>query len=260
MGPERKLRDPMRPRGYSQCLVIDLHCHLLPGVDDGPATTVDAVSLARGLVGAGVDAAVVTPHVDHTWSVDPYEIAPAVAAVRTVLEDAGVELALHTGAEVALDRLLDLDDAARDAIRLGGGPYLLVESPHATVSGAFLSVLHNLLVRGERIVLAHPERCPSFQRRPESLAELVDAGALCSITAGSMQGRFGSTVRGFTVDLLRDGLVHNVASDAHDVAGRPPGLLAGFHSLEPQLPGLSSQLEWMTRTVPSAVLAGRQLG
>ncbi len=239
--------------------MIDLHCHLLPGVDDGPPTVPDAVSLARALAAAGVEAAVVTPHIDHTWSVDPYEIAPAVAALRPVLEDADVQLALHVGAEVALDRLLDLDDAARDAIRLGGGPYLLVESPHAMVSGAFLSVLHDLLAQGERIVLAHPERCPSFQRRPASLAALVDAGALCSITAGSMQGRFGGTARGFTVDLLRGGLVHNVASDAHDVTRRPPGLLAGFHALEPQLPGLSKQLAWMTRTVPSAILSGRQL-
>jgi protein-tyrosine phosphatase len=236
--------------------MIDLHCHLLPGVDDGPSTMADAVSLAQALAAAGAAAAVVTPHVDYTWSVDPHEIAPAVAALRPVLEDAGVDLALHSGAEVALDRLLDLDDAARDAIRLGGGPYLLVESPHATVSGAFLSVLQDLLVHGERVILAHPERCPSFQRRPESLAALVDAGALCSITAGSMQGRFGGTVRGFTVDLLRRRLVHNVASDAHDVTRRPPGLLAGFHALEPQLPGLSGQLEWMTQAVPSEILAG----
>jgi protein-tyrosine phosphatase len=108
-------------------------------------------------------------------------------------------------------------------------------------------------------VLAHPERCPLFQRDPDRLARLVDRGVMCSITAGSMTGRFGDTVRSFTIEMLRNGWVHDVASDAHDHLHRPPGLTAGFGALEPEIPGLERQAPWYTVTAPVAILAGNPL-
>ena len=77
--------------------------------------------------------------------------------------------------------------------------------------------------RGHHVVLAHPERCPAFHRDPSMLTSLVSAGALTSVTAGSLVGRFGDEVRRFALELVRDGMVHNVASDAHDDVRRPPG-------------------------------------
>ena len=100
-------------------------------------------------------------------------------------------------------------------------------------------LLHHLQARGHRIVLAHPERSPALQRDPGKLAALVDAGMLCSITAGSLVGRFGSTVQRFTFDLVQEGLVHNVASDAHDARRRPPGMAEEITQADADLPGLA---------------------
>jgi protein-tyrosine phosphatase len=91
------------------------------------------------------------------------------------------------------------------------------------------------------------------------MERVVDRGVLSSVTAGSMAGRFGKTVYDFTVRLFERGLVHDVASDAHSVERRPPGLLAGFERLDGDLPGLLDQADWFTRTVPGAILGGEEL-
>jgi len=108
-------------------------------------------------------------------------------------------------------------------------------------------------------VLAHPERSPLFQQEPERLARLVDAGLLCSLTAGSISGTFGSPVRRFSIELLREGLVHDLSSDAHDQRARPPGIGAALATAEDELPGISAQSEWLTELVPAAILAGEAL-
>ena len=98
--------------------------------------------------------------------------------------------------------------------------------------------MRDVQARGFKPLLAHPERCPIFQHDPDRLQRLVNSGVLCSITAASMAGGFGTTVRRFTLELLHDGLVHDVASDAHDHLHRPPDLLAGFESAETEIPGI----------------------
>jgi protein-tyrosine phosphatase len=200
---------------------------------------------------------VATPHIDERWRVDPAGVPAAVERMRAALEQAHIELDVRAGGEVDLTRLTDLSPEELDAVRLGGGPYILLESPHRGSRGpGFHTAVLQLRRRGEPIVLAHPERCPAFQRRPDHLAELVDAGVLCSITSSALLGRFGGPVRSFALRLLRDGLVHNVASDAHEPRRRGPELLAGLQAAERELPGVLGQADWFTREVPEAVLAG----
>ena len=112
----------------------------------------------------------------------------------------------------------------------------------------------DLQERGFRIVLAHPERCPALHRDREMLERLVASGVLGSLTAGSLDGRFGAAVRRFALELMRDGLVHNVASDAHDASNRPP-TIAG----ELDRAGLGSLAGWLTQDVPGAILAGGEI-
>lgn len=156
------------------------------------------------------------------------------------LQESGIPLTVASGAEVALSKVADLDDRALAKLCLGHGRYLLVESPcqdpRADVEGSVLE----LIQRGFRPTLAHPERCPAFQRDPERLNRMVERGVLCSVTGGSMSGRFGETVRRFTTRLFRLGLVHDVASDAHDHVHRPPDLHCGLRALERTLPGLAA--------------------
>jgi protein-tyrosine phosphatase len=239
--------------------VIDLHSHILPGVDDGPPTVEGSLELARAAVAAGTRTILATPHINDDRRIDAARVAAGLEALRPELAAADIPLEVLPGGEIAMWRLGDLDDAALRTLALGGGPYLLVESPFSPAIGAFEPLVLDLLGRGHRVLLAHPERCPAFHRDPERLQRLVDAGVLVQITAGSMTGGFGSTVRRLTATMLRTGVVHVVASDAHDAVKRPPGLNDGFTSLERELPGLAELQPWMTEQVPRAVLDGTPL-
>jgi protein-tyrosine phosphatase len=239
--------------------VIDLHSHILPGLDDGPATLEGSLELARVAVAEGTRTILATPHINHDPSIDPERIAAGLAELRAALAEAEIPLEVLPGGEIAIWRLIDLDDDTLRALALGGGPYLLVESPFSPVIGDFEPMVLDLHRRGHCVLLAHPERCPAFQKTPARLKSLVDAGALVQLTSGSMTGGFGSTVRRFTIAILREGYAHVIASDAHDTDRRPPGLRAGFPALERDLPGLGEQAEWLTQLVPRALLDGAPL-
>jgi protein-tyrosine phosphatase len=240
--------------------VIDLHTHVLAGVDDGPPTLDLAVELARAAATSGVKTIVATPHVSPRYRRTSTEISEAVEVLRAALISEGVDVAIVPGAEVELTMALDLDDSELAALRLAGGPHLLVESPLSPAAGDFDPMLADVRRRGHQVVLAHPERCPAFQRSPDRVERLVEQGFLCSITAGSIAGRFGGTVRKFTLELIARGWAHDISSDMHDVVRRPPGLLAEIASAERDLPGLAAQSDWYTKVVPAAILAGSPFG
>lgn len=232
--------------------MIDLHCHVLPGIDDGPPTMEDSLALACAAAEQGTHTMVATPHVSWDWPAnDSVRIAALVAEVNGVFAREGVGITVVPGAEIAMTRAGDLEDSELQALRLGGGPWLLVECPHSPAAAGFEALVNALEARGHRIVLAHPERCPGFLRDRTALERLVHRGMVTSITAGSFSGRFGRDVQRFALDLVRDGLAHNVASDAHSTGGRPPAIAAHLESA-----GLASHVRWLTEEVPRAVLAG----
>jgi protein-tyrosine phosphatase len=234
--------------------VIDLHSHVLPGIDDGPATIEGSLALARAAAAEGTDVLVATPHVNSRYANDPETIARAVAALNELLAAEGVALEVRRGAELAMSRVVEMDAALLAHFALGGGEWLLVECPLSPAPTGFDIVVLDLQRRGHRVLLAHPERSPIFQRDPRKLESLVAAGALASITAGALVGRFGGEVRRFALRLVHDGLAHNVASDAHDHIQRPPELAADLRTA-----GLEPLADWLTRAVPSAVLDGGEI-
>ena len=240
--------------------VIDLHTHVLPGIDDGPPTVEASIELARAAAADGTSTLVATPHVSWEYPAnDAPRIAAAVEALEGELERAGVEVALRTGGEIAVTRAHELGAAELRALRLGAGDWLLAEAPLGAAAVGFDSALHALAGGGHRIVLAHPERSPLFHSEPELLRRFVAGGMLTSVTAGALAGRFGSTVKRFALWMLEEDLVHNVASDAHDARRRPPGLRAGLEAAEAELPGVVERAEWMTVSVPDAILAGKPI-
>ena len=233
--------------------MIDLHCHVLPAVDDGPGTVQEAIELGRGAQADGITTIAATPHVD--WShpdLDARSIRTAVAALQPRLDAAGVDVRLVSGAEVAAGRAAELDDSELRELTLGRAGWLLVECPlSSTLTPGFTATARRLAHRGHRLLLAHPERCPIFLRSPEALDELVDMGMLAQVTAGALTGRFGRTVREVAMQLVDRGSVHVVASDGHN-RSRPAKVasdLAGT-AIDPALAG------WLTREVPAALLAG----
>ncbi|HEV3033623.1 MAG TPA: CpsB/CapC family capsule biosynthesis tyrosine phosphatase [Solirubrobacteraceae bacterium] len=230
--------------------MIDLHCHVLAGIDDGPQTIEGSVELARTALAAGIDTLVATPHVNSRTPNDAATIAAALAGLRQRLAEEGVAVEVLPGAEIAMTQLAELEPEQLSLLGLGGGRWLLVEPPFAPVAPALKGIVLELRRKGHPVVLAHPERCPALQRDRRVIPELVDAGVLISITAGSLVGSFGSEVRRYALDLARNGLVHNVTSDAHDSARRPPSLAD-----ELEQAGLAALTEWLTQLVPAAILA-----
>ncbi len=235
---------------------VDLHAHILPGVDDGPATLEGSLEMARAAVAAGTAVMVATPHVNDHRFIEPAAIPGAVDQLGGHLREAGIGLEVRAGAEIALSRVHDLASEELGGLGLGGGPYLLLESPFTVVSGNFEQVIYTVLARGHKVLLAHPERCPAFQREPARLTRLVEVGVLVQLTAGALTGAFGTRVRAFAVELLKHDEVHVLASDAHDAVRRPPGLLAGLEAAERDVPGIGARAAWLTEEVPTAVMQG----
>jgi protein-tyrosine phosphatase len=231
--------------------MIDLHCHVLPGIDDGPRSIEDSLLLARAAASAGIRTIVATPHVSREYPNDADTIAGLLDELGARLAAEGLPLELRSGAEIAMTMIDQLAPEALPRLALGGGPWLLIECPFTSLATGFDILLLKLQSQGHRIVLAHPERSPFFHRDPQLLGSLVRGGILTSITAGSLVGLFGGRVQRFTRELVQNALVHNVASDAHNHTGRPPSIRS-----ELEQSGLSPLAEWLTQAVPAAILAG----
>jgi protein-tyrosine phosphatase len=230
--------------------MIDLHCHVLPGIDDGPETLEGSVELARTALAAGIQTLVATPHVNARTPNDAATIAALVERVNERLASEQIELEVLPGAEIAMTQLAEVEPAELARLGLGGGRWLLVEPPFTLVATGLQDLVLGLQRRGHGVVLAHPERCPALHRDRKIVPALADAGILMSVTAGSLVGRFGSEVRRYALALAREGLIHNVTSDAHDSVNRPPGL-----AQELEQAGLAPLADWLTRLVPEAILA-----
>ena len=231
--------------------MIDLHSHVLPGIDDGPASIEGSIELARAVARSGTRTLLATPHVSWRYPNDSGAIAPLVEEVNARLAAEGIPLEIRPGAEIAMTRAAELDPAQLSRLTLGGGEWLLIECPFTPVATGMDALVLDLQRQGHRVVLAHPERCPAFHRDRRPLEMLVHGGVLTSITAGSLVGRFGGEVQRFAMQLVREDLVHNVASDTHDPERRPPGMRA-----ELERAGLGAMGDWLTSEVPRAILDG----
>ncbi len=239
--------------------MVDLHSHVLPGVDDGPANTDFSVALAQAAVAAGTEVLAATPHIRADHPFDPLEIPARVEELNSALRARFIPLEVVAGAELALPKARELDDHALRDLCLGQSRHLLVESPYGDMDEQLEMTLFDLQARGFTPLLAHPERSEAFHGRAERLSALIGHGVLSSVTAGSMAGRFGEPVRRFTLSLFALGLVHDVASDAHNHLERPPGLRVGFEAAEADMPGIGEQARWYTADVPRAILQDRPL-
>jgi protein-tyrosine phosphatase len=238
--------------------VIDLHCHILPGIDDGPETIEQAVGLALQLAAAGVRTVAATPHLraDHP-AVRPAELAGRCEDLGQGLGAAGIDLGVIAGAEVDIVRALEASD---EELRLASygqrGNDLLVEAPYGPLPTSFEDQIFRLSVRGYRILLAHPERNPSLRREPARLTELVRRGVLLQVTADALVRRArGSRSRELARSLVADGMAHVLASDAHGCR-EPDPLTAGLAEAR----GLvGAYADWMVEEAPAAILAGEPL-
>ena len=203
--------------------MIDLHCHVLPGIDDGPRTIDESLALARAAEQAGTRTIVATPHVSPRYPNDAETIRRLVDELDSRLRNEQMNVEIRAGAELAIAQIPKVPEEQLRSLGLGRGRWLLIEPPFSPLVPELGDAVMDLQRAGHLVVLAHPERCPTFHRDPAMLESLVRGGALTSVTAGALVGRFGKDVRNFALDMAGAGMLHNVASDAHDLRGRPPG-------------------------------------
>ena len=208
--------------------MIDLHCHVIPGVDDGARDLGEAVAMCRMAIADGCTTVFATPHLRHPswWNGDRGDLERRLAALRMRV---GSSLELHAGGEIRADADLlgEVDRLpAGSLLPLGGSRYLLLELDRTGLGPDPAPVIHELCVSGWRPILAHPEHFPWLMQDASLLAQLADAGALFQITAMSLLGGFGARPERWCRALIDEGLAHFVASDAHDTLRRPPGLAA----------------------------------
>jgi protein-tyrosine phosphatase len=242
---------------------VDVHSHLLPGIDDGPESMVEALDILACAHAAGTSAMVATPHMFQPGlgSDDPAAVRAAFASLRERAageEDwAAASVEMHLGAENFLGEALLEAAAADSVVTLGGTRALLVELWPMTAGGAARHALDALLSLGYLPVLAHVERYGFLREDPSLLEELVAAGCVAQVNAGAVIGRHGLPTVQLVDRWLRRGLVTVVASDAHNVTSRPPALDEAASVLRSRHGDATADL--CLRVNPSALLAGEPL-
>lgn len=240
--------------------MIDLHCHILPGIDDGPDHERDSLALGRALAAGGCQIVAATPHLreDHP-AVRVEDLAARCEALNEALAAASIALQVIPAGEADV---LWARSASDEQLRLATfgqlGTDLLLETPYGPLPDAFEGVVGALQARGLRILLAHPERNPTLQRQPERLARLVRDGVLVQVTAQSLidEGR-RSASRELAVALVEQDLAHVIASDSHSAERfRPPNLADGVLAAARIAPERAVR---MVVDAPLAILAGKPL-
>lgn len=238
--------------------MIDLHTHILPGVDDGVQSEEEAVEFARVALGDGVTTLVATPHCREGFYVNERkDVLEAVARLRARLAAEGVGLEVLPGAEVHL--CPDLVERIRDGrapTLADNGRTLLLELSTNQYPVELERLVFELRLAGILVVFAHPERIRFFQEDPRRYEGVVRLGAFGQVTTGSLLGAFGREIEEFSRDLVRRRLVHVLASDSHDLRGRPPVLSGALEAIAP-LVG-EAHARRMALDIPRALLEGRE--
>jgi len=208
--------------------MLDLHCHILPCIDDG-ATDLDmALQMARIAVDDGIHTVICTPHIYPGLYDNTAEgIRDAVAGLQSELDQRDIPLTLKAGADVHLDPDLVGSIRAGRVPTLAGSRYLLLEPPHHVAPPRFEQSVFELIAAGYVPVITHPERLSWIEGNYEVFQRLVKGGSWMQVTAGSVTGRFGQRPQYWAEKMLDDGLVHVLATDAHHPKRRPPLLAEG---------------------------------
>lgn len=237
--------------------MIDLHCHILPGIDDGAKTVSVALEMARASVDNGVTTLACTPHIlPGLYPNTGPQIRKAAQQLQRVLDDEGVPLRLVTGADnhITPDFVAGLRSGR--LLSLADTRYALVEPPHHVVPQRLEEFFFDLAAAGYTPVLTHPERLTWIKSHYEVIQRLAHAGSWMQITAGSLTGAFGRSARYWAERMLDEGVVHILASDAHDTRRRPPNMSEGYEFAVKRVGSVEAGHLVLTR--PEGILANVQ--
>jgi protein-tyrosine phosphatase len=202
--------------------MIDLHCHILPGIDDGPKTLKESLEIARIFEQAGYSHAVATPHAvpGTTWMPKPEEIRCQLSELNQAIIKEGIKLKVLMGMEVALDpNIADLLDQGH-VKPLAGTSYVLIEPPFQRLPLGWERAIFGVLSKGFKVLLAHPERCAQLTSNLDLCDELIESGVYLQVNWDSFLGHHGRTTQKMAIYLAGKSYIHCLATDSHESKSR----------------------------------------
>ncbi|WP_039075259.1 tyrosine-protein phosphatase [Bacillus sp. MSP13] len=201
--------------------MIDIHCHILPAMDDGASASAESIEMARAAVHQGIRTIVATPHHKNgVYENEPAAVKEAVAQLNKRLIKEDIPLTVVPGQEIRIYGDLERDLAERQLLPLNDTKYILIEFPFDQVPRYAERLFYDLQLKGYIPVIAHPERNMEIRENPSLLYHLVEKGAASQITSGSLAGIFGKQLKAFSLRLAEANMIHFVASDAHNLKTR----------------------------------------
>ena len=233
--------------------MIDLHSHILPGIDDGAASLEEALAIAKAAVADGIEVMACTPHfMPGLYDNRAADIRARTAELNGRLIDEGIDLALVVGSDAHIrpDFVSALNSGAM--LTLHDSRYVLFEPPHVSMPQRFEELLFNVQMAGYVPILTHPERFRWIEQNYEIFQNLARSGVWMQLTAGSLTGRFGKRSRYWAQRMLQEGLISIIATDAHNVTSRPPFLAEARAAAEAEV-GLD-EARHLVVTRPTCVL------
>lgn len=200
--------------------MIDIHCHILPGLDDGAQSLEDSLTMAKQAAKEGIETIIATPHLNQQYDNRKQVIVEKVAELNGALKKAGVNVKILPGQEPRIYGEIIADYEKDEIQTLNGTHYLFIEFPSNHVPKYSEKLLFDLQLKGLTPVIVHPERNSELMEHPDVLYNLVEKGALTQVTASSLCGYFGKKIKTFSEQLIEANLTHFLASDAHNIVNR----------------------------------------
>jgi protein-tyrosine phosphatase len=240
--------------------MIDIHHHLLPGLDDGARNLETSLAMVEMALADGITHIACTPHASHHYYFDPEHNATLFAELQDAVQKKfGDRMTLGLGCDFHL-MFDNIEDAQRHPTRytINGHNYLLVEFPDSAISPNTAQTFYQLALSGMTPVITHPERNPILARQPERMVDWLNAGALIQVTASSLTGRFGQAAEQAAIWLLDHQWVHFLATDAHNIQSRPPKMQPAFDFVTRQYDLATA--ERLCISNPRAAFYGEALG
>lgn len=214
--------------------MIDLHCHILPGIDDGAKDIEDSIDMARAAVAEGITHILATPHYKNGhWNNEKKDILVLVDELQKELDARDIPLTIFPGQEVRINGEL-FEDLTEDKVQFidEGNQHVLIEFPTPSIPAYTESLFFELQKEGITPIIVHPERNRAVLKDPNVLLPFVEKGALTQLTAASYTGGFGKSIQKVSKQLIEANLVHFIASDAHNVSSRSFHMKEAYRKLE----------------------------
>ena len=240
--------------------MIDIHSHILPGIDDGPQTMEESIALARIYEKAGFTQVIATPHCipGTSWNLSVDRVKELVVKVNRRFAAERIELEVLTGMEIGMDPSIGKLLKQGRLLTLAESAYVLMEVPFQQVPLNWEEIVFDVITSGYQIILAHPERCSQVLSEPALFEKMIETGCFTQVNMGSLLGYSGSKIANFTQTVIQKGYVHCLATDTHDAEYRNAGLMAkGLQLLKSW--GDDTRTDILVKTNPKRILQSKKL-